>query len=63
MFGRWAEDKLRDIEIDSDTFGQFQIKVMRAIEAYPVEAAVKLVPCIGKRLKEVIEKKGAALKY
>ena len=59
----WAEDKLRDIELDSDTFGQFQIKVMRAVCAYSIEAGVKLVPCIGHRLKEVIEAKGAALKY
>ena len=59
----WAEDRLRDIELDSDTFGQFQVKVMRAVSEYPIEAGVKLVPCMGKRLGEVIEKGGAALKY
>ena len=59
----WAEDRLRDIEVDTDTFGQFQIKVMRAVNDYPIESGVKLIPGIGKRLKEVIEKKGAALKY
>ena len=59
----WAEKKLRSIEHDSDTFGQFQIRVMQAVDAYPVESAVKLVPTIGKRSKELIEKKGAALKY
>ena len=59
----WAEERLRDIEVDTDTFGHFQIKVMRAVEAYPFEAGVKLIPAIGKRLKEVIEKQGAALKY
>jgi transposase len=59
----WAEKKLRTIEHDNDTFGQFQIRVMQAVDAYPVESAVKLVPTIGKRLKELIEKKGAALKY
>ena len=59
----WAEDKLRDIELDSDGFGDFQIKVMRAVCAYPIESGAKLVPCIGHRLKEVIEAKGLALKY
>ena len=59
----WAEERLRDIEVDSDTFGEFQLKVMRAVSDYPIKSGVKLVPCIGKRLKEVIEKKGAALKY
>ena len=59
----WAEDRLRDIELDTDDFGQFQIKVMRAVNDYPLESGVKLIPCIGKRLKEVIEKGGAALKY
>ena len=59
----WAEDRLRDIELDSDTFGTFQVKVMRAVSEYPIESAVKLVPAIGKRLNEVIEKNGAALKY
>ena len=59
----WAEDRLRDIELDSDTFGQFQVKVMMAVSEYPIEAGVKLVPCMGKRLGEVIEKGGAALKY
>ena len=59
----WAEDKLRGIELDSDGFGDFQIKVMRAVCAYPIESGAKLVPCIGHRLKEVIEAKGAALKY
>ena len=54
---------MRTIEHDNDTFGQFQIRVMQAVDAYPVESAVKLVPTIGKRLKELIEKKGAALKY
>ena len=59
----WAEDRLRDLELDSDTFGQFQEKVMRAVTDYPIEAGAKLIPAIGKRLKEVIEKDGAALKY
>ena len=59
----WAEDRLRDIEKDSDTFGDFQIKVMRAVSEYPIESGVKLVPAIGKRLGEVIEANGAALKY
>ena len=39
----WAEDRLRDIELDSDTFGQFQVKVMRAVSEYPIEAGVKFV--------------------
>ena len=51
------------MEVDTDSFGQFQIKVMRAVCDYPIESGVTLVPCIGKRLKEVIEMKGAALKY
>ena len=59
----WAEDRLREIELDSNDFGTFQIKVMWAVGEYSIESAVKLVPCIGKRLKEVIEKGGAALKY
>ena len=54
---------MRDIELDSDTFGTFQVKVMRAVSEYPIESAVKLIPAIGKRLNEVIEKNGAALKY
>ena len=54
---------MRDLKLDSDTFGQFQEKVMRAVSEYPIEAGVKLIPAVGKRLKEVIEKDGAALKY
>ena len=59
----WAEERLRDLELDSDTFGQFQEKVMRAVMQYPIESGAKLIPAVGKRLKEVIEKDGAALKY
>ena len=59
----WAEPHLRSIELASDTFGDFQIKVMRAVSAYPIESGAKLIPTIGKRLAEVIEKKGAALEY
>ena len=51
------------MELDSDTFGQFQEKVMRAVMQYPIESGAKLIPAVGKRLKEVIEKDGAALKY
>ena len=59
----WAEDRLRDIELDSDTFGKFQVKVIWAMSEYPTKSGVKLVSCIGKLLGEVIEKSGAALKY
>ena len=59
----WAEDRLRDIEKDSDTFGDFQMKVMRAVSECPTESGAKLIPAIGKRLGEVIEANGAALKY
>ena len=41
----------------------FQIKVTRAVSDYPIESGVKLIPAIWKRLGEVIEKDGAALKY
>ena len=58
-----SEDKLRELELDSDTFGQFQIKGMRAVSAYSMEAGVKLIPCIGKQLKEVIEAEGVTFKY
>ena len=60
---KWAEDRLRDIEKDTDSFGQFQMKTMQAVCEYPIESAVKLIPALAKRLPEVIEKKGAALKY
>ena len=59
----WAEDRLRELELDSDTFGDFQMKVMRAAGEYPIESGVKLIPAMAKRLKELIEAKGAALKY
>ena len=51
------------MEPDSDAFGQFQEKVMRAVMQCPIESGAKLIPAVGKRLKEVIEKDGAALKY
>ena len=52
-----AEDRLRDLEVDSDSFGHFQIKVMRAVCDYPIESAAKLIPAMGKRLQEVIGKR------
>ena len=59
----WSENRLREIEVDTDTFAQFQAKVLRAVHDYPVESAVKLVAGMGKRFDEVIEAKGAMLDY
>ena len=58
----WAEDRLRDTETDTDSFGQFQMKALRAVCDYPTASAAKLVPGMAKRLQEVIELKGAMLK-
>ena len=59
----WAENRLREIEVDTDTFAQFQAKVLRAVHDYLVESAVKMVAGMGKRFDEVIEAKGAMLDY
>ena len=59
----WSEKRLRDIEVDTDTFVQFQAKVLRAVCDYPVVSGVKLVAGMGKRFEEVIEAKGAMLDY
>ena len=59
----WAEDPLSDFELDADTFGTCQVKVMRTASEHRTESGVKLVPAIGKRVNEVIARKGATLKY
>ena len=61
----WArsEKRLREIEVDTDTFVQFQAKVLRAVCDYPVVSGVKLIAGMGKRFEEVIEAKGAMLDY
>ena len=59
----WAEDRLRDLERDTDTFGDFQAKVIQAVCEYPVASAVKLIPGMAKRCKKVVEAKGAMTKY
>ena len=59
----WAEDRLRELERDTDTFGDFQAKVMQAVCEYPVASAVKLIPGMAKRCKKVVEAKGAMTKY
>ena len=59
----WSENRLREIEVDTDTFAQFQAKTLRAVYDYPVISAVKLVAGMGKRFEEVIEAKGAMLDY
>ena len=51
----WAGDRLRELELDSDMLGAFQIKGMKALSEYPIEPGVKLIRAIAKRLKEVIE--------
>ena len=50
-------------EGDTDTFGQFQIKVMQAICEYPVASALKLIPGMAVRCATVIEARGAMTKY
>ena len=57
----WAETRLRDLEVDTDSFGHFQ-KATRAVCDYPSASGVKLIPAIAKRLQAVIEAKGAMLK-
>ena len=59
----WAENRLREIEVDTDSFAQFQAKALQAVCDYPLESSVKLIAGIGKRFDEVIEEKGAMLDY
>ena len=56
-----AEEKLRSLEKDRDTFATFQQKVIKAVQAYPPESAKKLVGSMAKRMKLLIEKEGASI--
>ena len=55
----WAEERLREIEKDSDTFEVFQNRVLDACRAYPFSA--KLVGSMAKRMRLLKEKSGASI--
>ena len=59
----WAEKDLRKRECRSDSFADFQKKVLVAVRAYPTSSKLKLVPSMAKRCALVVDKKGAMLKY
>ena len=59
----WAETRLRELESDADTFGQFQVKALQAVFEYPDDAAAKLIPGMAKRMEAVVEAKGAMPKH
>ena len=56
-----AEEKLRSIEKDRDTFATFQQRVISAVQAYPPESAKKLVGSMAKRMNLVRQKEGASI--
>lgn len=53
----WAEERLREIEKDSDSFDVFQTRVIQACRAYPY--GNKLVGSMAKRMRLLVEKEGA----
>ena len=53
----WAEERLREIEKDTDTFNDFQAKVLRSCQEYP--HGKKLIGGMSKRMKLLLEKGGA----
>ena len=54
-----AEEDLRALEGEDDSFEDFQKTVLTATKAYPKKFAVKLVGSMAKRMKLVLTKKGA----
>ena len=52
----WAEQRLRELERPHDTFEQFKGRVLTAVEAYPHGG---LIAGMAKRVKELVERKGA----
>jgi len=53
----WAEETLRDDEKDNDSFEVFQGRVLKACREYPFGG--KLVGSMAKRMKLLLDKKGA----
>jgi len=52
----WAEEYLRKLEKDGDSFEQFQVNCVKAVNAYPSKG--KLVGTMAKRIQECIDGKG-----
>ena len=59
----WAEKKLRELENVNDSLTAFKQKCTRATKAYPKASAVRLAESMTRRVKKVIEMKGAMTKY
>jgi len=59
----WVEDEIRRQEEDTDSFQDFQKKVLEAARCYPESSAKKLIPGMPKRIRACLEGKGAMTKY
>ena len=57
----WAENRLRQLEDDDDTFEDFGFTAARAVREFPTASGKKLIPSMAKRMTEVIENDGGMI--
>ena len=57
----WAEQHLRELADDDDTFEDFQSDVLQAIKDFPTASAKKLVPGMAKRMRMLDIEKGGPI--
>ena len=57
----WVEPELRKREKATDTFKDFGVKVVSAVNAYPAASKLKLIPAVSRRCKAVLDRSGAML--
>jgi len=55
----WAEDKLRELETENDSFKVWQRKLLKAVAAYP--AKHKLVGSMARKCRQTLERAGDIL--
>ena len=56
-----AEQNLRKLEKDGDTFEEFQKHVLKGVRAYPQVSGKKLIPGMTKRMQKVIVQQGGII--